>query len=413
MIKKITFLSLLALAVFILLDNEYAKTSSGFTRNPNNGIVTGSGTSCQGCHGSNSTDVEVLINFNGGTNEYIPGNTYDVSITISQPAQQRFGFAMVSTDAADNEIGNFIAGADSELYSGFPRDYIGHDSAVSNPSTVTYNFQWTAPATGVGDVSFHSISVAANGNSSTSGDFTKAESLTISEAVPPTPSTQVQLSALIEGAYAGGSTMVAGVNYFDNFPTSQPFSGAPWNYNDAGNDDLVDDFFPPNTIDWVLVEVYDDFNNAPLERQAGLLLADGTIVDVDGISPLNFFNLTDGNSYQLILRTRGHLALATAVPISLPNATPINFSDPTQVLDGVNQLKTSGDGNFLMYAGDWDSNGVITVADFNGYRADLEGLVGVYDYLDGDFSYDGTITIDDFNLYQPNTSIIGVDVVRY
>ena len=50
--------------------------------------------------------------------------------------------------------------------------------------------------------------------------------------------------------------------------------------------------------------------------RAGFLKSDGTIVDTNGTSPLQFAGLGEGN-YYVVVRHRNHLAIMSASAISL------------------------------------------------------------------------------------------------
>ena len=65
---------------------------------------------------------------------------------------------------------------------------------------------------------------------------------------------------------------------------------------------------------------------------------------------------------------------------------------------------------FALYAGDFDSDGVVTVVDFNLYQSQ-SALLNVY--VDGDANLDKNVTVFDFNLFQPNSSKIGITEIRY
>ena len=92
------------------------------------------------------------------------------------------------------------------------------------------------------------------------------------------------------------------------------------------------------------------------------------------------------------------------------SASPYDFSLAPAQVQGTNQLKPVGGGQYALCAGDFNSDGVITYADFNYYFAESSAL---NQYVDSDCNLDGNTTIDDFNLYMPNASKIGVALVRY
>ena len=85
---------------------------------------------------------------------------------------------MTGLDAANAKAGSFTAGTDSEIQTSSEKEYINHSSA----SVSSWTFDWTAPATDVGDVTFYLASNKANGDNSTSGDDIYLSELLISAA---------------------------------------------------------------------------------------------------------------------------------------------------------------------------------------------------------------------------------------
>ncbi|HRK27143.1 MAG TPA: hypothetical protein PK239_07615 [Chitinophagales bacterium] len=190
------------------------------------------------------------------------------------------------------------------------------------------------------------------------------------------------------------------------FPLAQPYGGAPWNYNGAENLLSV----PANAVDWLFVELRDaSFNPVAGGKRAVLLLSDGTLRDVDGTAGATFTGAVPGN-YYIIVRHRNHLAVMSATQIGLPNALAYDFTTAAEQAFGPNQQKALSGGVFGLYAGDFNTDGVITVADFNFFSANA-ALINVYN--DADANLDKQITVADFNLYQPNASTIGIQQVRY
>ena len=194
--------------------------------------------------------------------------------------------------------------------------------------------------------------------------------------------------------------------------TTQPYNTAPWNY--AGTETLSTSH--PNIVDWVLIELRD--SNDPtivLAQQAALLLLDGNIVSTDWLGDNNliytkWYNLSGNDSYYIVVQHRNHLAIISQAPQAIPGTNLIDFSNPNLVMDGIEQLKDMGDGYYALRSGDFNGDGVITVADFNAYRNET---AEINQYLYGDFNLDGHVSVADFNLYQVNASIIGVYYIRY
>ncbi len=216
----------------------------------------------------------------------------------------------------------------------------------------------------------------------------------------------IRLKVLLEGTYLDNGTMNTQLQYFSLLPTHQPFNRMPWNYN--GNESVSE--IPANMTDWVLVELRASNDMSLLTQAAGLLLNNGQIVDTDGVSDLEIVGLMENQDYFVVVRARNHLAVMSASTVTLPNTEVYDFTtSPTQV-SGSNQLKDTGNGHFTLIAGDINSDGVITVEDFNLFSNDI---AQVNKYLDSDLNQDRAVTVTDFNIYQKNASKVSIPLLRY
>lgn len=224
-------------------------------------------------------------------------------------------------------------------------------------------------------------------------------------------SVNAKIKVFLQGAYSTQTANMKTELINNNLlPLQQPFNVAPWNYN--GNEELefVSDF-PPNAVDWVLVEARDATDpSIVIERRVGLLLNNGSVVDYQSdIDAVRFYDITPSTAYYLSIRTHGHLSIVSKTPILLPNSVAFDMTKTTNVMDGATQLISIGNNGFAMRAGDLNGDGVITVADFNDYTRDS---ASINEYIASDCSYDGAVTVSDFNLYLPNSSVIGVYLIR-
>ena len=145
-------------------------------------------------------------------------------------------------------------------------------------------------------------------------------------------------------------------------------------------------------IDWLTIELRDAAQpiNILYKRNA-LLQADGDVVDIDGISPVNFTQTITGN-YYICIKHSNHLKFRTLNAISLSQGVnSFNFSDNSIPLFGTNPLKTIESGVFGMYGGDFDGNGIIDANDrsavwnnrnfigYSVYDTNLDGKVDATD----------------------------------
>ena len=128
---------------------------------------------------------------------YIPGQTYQIAVHHfnSDPSRIRWGFQLTALDDGAQKAGNLqsINALTQVLNNQGPipaRQYIEHTQAGNfsgQQGTVTWTFNWTAPATDVGRVTFYVAGNQANGDGNTSGDiihFAFAESQPAAMAPP-------------------------------------------------------------------------------------------------------------------------------------------------------------------------------------------------------------------------------------
>src|SRR5205085_11990384 len=73
-----------------------------------------------------------------------------------------------------------------------------------------------------------------------------------------------------------------------------------------------------NIVDWVFLELRNAIGSGTtvLETRTALIKRDGTIVDVDGLSPVTFNTIASG-SYALVVRHRNHLPIMSSSLVPL------------------------------------------------------------------------------------------------
>jgi hypothetical protein len=135
------------------------------------GAPAESGATCTGCHAGTSTSLAGLITSNVPVSGFIPGQDYTVTGTISRPSITKYGFSISPQNSSGTLMGSMTTTSSETQLVGLNK-YITHTSSGTNaPSgTKSWSFTWTAPA--VDSVIFYGAFLAANGNSSTSGDNT-------------------------------------------------------------------------------------------------------------------------------------------------------------------------------------------------------------------------------------------------
>jgi hypothetical protein len=110
---------------------------------------------------------------------YVPGETYSVTITLSDPGQRRWGFELTALDADNQQAGTFVITDPTNTQlsdnGGTSPDFVkqtrtGSFAGISD-GPISWTFEWTAPSPAVGNVTFYAAGNAANNNGSTSGDY--------------------------------------------------------------------------------------------------------------------------------------------------------------------------------------------------------------------------------------------------
>ncbi|MFN0110777.1 MAG: choice-of-anchor V domain-containing protein [Blastocatellia bacterium] len=169
---------------FYLFGNDnfaHAKISPGpplgFTGAPGEG-------NCTGCHytfGLNSGAGKVEIT--GLPASYVAGQSYTATVTVSHPTARAWGFELTALDGNGTSatIGALTASnATTTLKresgaSGQQRTYLSHsgEAGVAQGKTASnsWSFTWTAPASGVGDITFYAVGNAANNQISPEDDY--------------------------------------------------------------------------------------------------------------------------------------------------------------------------------------------------------------------------------------------------
>jgi hypothetical protein len=147
-------------------------------------------------------------------------------------------------------------------------------------------------------------------------------------------------------------------------------------------------------IDWILVELRTETAaNTKIAAQAGFLKSDGTIVDLDGTSPLSMS--VSAGSYYVVARHRNHLAIMSAAPVALSGTSTLyNFTTAQAHAFGANPLNDLGGGVFGMVAGDANGSGIVTATDISAVISVLNGT----GYNAADVNLSGIATATDINI---------------
>ena len=146
---------------------------------------------CTQCHSgtANQPGGSTTISFNGGQNTYAPGQTYPVTVTVTDGTRPRKGFQITALQGGGGAtVGTFAltntttTSLQSGSVGGNARSYVGHKNA--NTTVSTWSFNWTAPAAGTATITFYCAGNATNNLNNSSGDRVYTTSLAVNPALP-------------------------------------------------------------------------------------------------------------------------------------------------------------------------------------------------------------------------------------
>lgn len=197
--KKV--LSIFALSV--LLIGVYAFMPKATGSHPSSTGAPGEGTCASaGCHSDATVNAGDLANTHivtdtSGANvsSYIPGDTYTISISVTDANSSKFGFQITSLDQSDNFIGNLVVTNSTRTQlqpnsdpSSLNRQYITHTFSGNSQVAAglgAWEFDWTAPSVSSGDITFYYATNATNSNGQNTGDVLYLSSFTLTDATQP------------------------------------------------------------------------------------------------------------------------------------------------------------------------------------------------------------------------------------
>jgi uncharacterized repeat protein (TIGR02543 family) len=133
----------------------------------------GESQNCSSCHIGNLNTGNGSISLSGLPTAYTPGQTYDLALTVLGTNSRGYGFQLIP------KANGSTSGSLEAVSSGMA---IESGAAEHQGTSITgsWNFQWTAPATDEGTVTFYASGLATGGTSGNDGDYVYTLSQNIS-----------------------------------------------------------------------------------------------------------------------------------------------------------------------------------------------------------------------------------------
>lgn len=180
--KKVLLLLTAIAGTFIILTagTNSNNGKAGYTNSPGEGNCTTSG--CHTSYAVNTGGGSIAIS---STNMpmmpsmmYDSGVTYHLTITVARSGNSLFGVCVEALDSTGNNAGTLIINNSAKTQiktrtiSGVVRRSVVHQlNGGASTGNMAFTFDWTSPATNIGNVTFYFAGVAANGGGTPLGDY--------------------------------------------------------------------------------------------------------------------------------------------------------------------------------------------------------------------------------------------------
>lgn len=218
-----------------------------------------------------------------------------------------------------------------------------------------------------------------NGGSATSivtGDVTNLANFDVfGQNIGVTVSPKV----FLQGAMSGTS-MTTTLRTANLIPLTQPYNITAFsNYN--GGETIT--ALPAGITDWVMVDLRDATTPTTIiASRAAFVKSDGSVVDIDGLSPVDFLSNANAGNYYVGIRHRNHLAIRSASGAGLLALSALSTKnyDFTTALGAAYKntaittneaMKDMGNGKFAMWGGNGNSNSTVNYGPFGSDRVFL------------------------------------------
>jgi hypothetical protein len=159
-------------------------------------------------------------------------------------------------------------------------------------------------------------------------------------------------------------------------------------------------------VDWVLVELREAADAASagsgtiIDRKAGFLLKDGSIVDIDGSGILSFTANVSQNLF-VVIHHRNHLRVMSNNALTQSGGA-YTYDFTTGITQAYSSDEKMVSGKAVLYGGDADADGEIGTGDATIWKSEA----GTAGYLKTDVTFDGQSDNNDKNdIWVPNNGV--------
>ncbi|MBK7964601.1 MAG: hypothetical protein IPK10_04405 [Bacteroidetes bacterium] len=183
---KLGALSVIAIIIStafgILSDNGKA----GYTGSPGE-------LKCDDCHStygnSNTGPGSIYVTSSMSNWQYVPGQTYTVNVIVKQTGKPLFGVGFEALTSTNANAGSLVitntakTQTKTKTVSGITRNNVVHqqNGGLQNDSMI-FTFNWVAPTSNLGNITFYFAGIAANNNGNEDNDYVYHSTKVVSPA---------------------------------------------------------------------------------------------------------------------------------------------------------------------------------------------------------------------------------------
>jgi len=367
-------------------------------------------TTCTSCHfigapGGGSVSISGL------PATYSPNQEITLTVTVSQPNRQRYGFQLTALNDSNNRAGDLLTNDNRTLVQTVGRQYISHSSSVdpTGPGQGSWTIKWKAPAQSVGRVTFYVAGNAANGDFSQLGDtiYSSSQSIqpgstlgalaTVSAASFAPPANALAASQIVAGFGAGLAQNVTLATPGMALPTT--LDGTSIAVRDANG--MVRDaglfFVAPGQVNYLMPAGTVNGAATVTLRRNGVDTAQGTVT-IESVAPGLFTANASGAGVPSAVLFRRRGTVDTFETVAQFNSTTNSF-DPMEI-----DLGPAGDIVFLIAFG----TGIRGLSSLMGASATIGGQNAPISAVVPAPGFDG---LEQVNIFIPRT-LIGAGLVN-
>lgn len=137
---------------------------------------------CDDCHNtfgnSNSGPGSIYVTSSMNNWQYIPGQTYTVNVIVKQFGRPLFGVGFEALTSTNANAGSLVitntakTQIKTKTVSGVTRNNVVHQmNGGMQADSAIFTFNWVAPSTNVGNLTFYFAGIAANNNGGEDNDY--------------------------------------------------------------------------------------------------------------------------------------------------------------------------------------------------------------------------------------------------